>query len=461
MSFSNNESRTILKEQAFGVNLTLKGKLVTPSITLNGQDLASILGGVGQSPLSISANCTGTNLTLSDKLSSARIVNSGSLSSGSITTPRILTSGSISNNGQLTTGSVASTSISNSGSLTTVSLSSASISNSGVLTTGSLTSISITNSGSLTTSGITNSSTLTQLGNIEFGPNGTPFTYIDFKTKNGNNSYDARITVNGGSPTKVGQGNLTINSGQCTINGSFAVEGDSIFYGSGLFTGKLGSSGFVNSGKFINSGSFSNTGVFSQSGDILLSSGDIKLVDLPFEPSISSTELSYLSGATSNIQNQISTIQSNIFANNTFGQSTYLSWRGKTFWNSAQSLISYSWTDYDGNSYTQNTLSPIYLYGYPANCNCVEITYSFFSDIINKQYQGVIKYYAMKWPDNNSGVVWKLNSSQVSGSSAFMPTINVLNVIDYLDNPAISFTPTNMEGQTNGFVQYTVAMLFY
>jgi len=43
MSFSNNDSRMILKDQAFGVKLTIKSQLIRPNINLNGQVLTTYI----------------------------------------------------------------------------------------------------------------------------------------------------------------------------------------------------------------------------------------------------------------------------------------------------------------------------------------------------------------------------------------------------------------------------------
>ena len=111
---------------------------------------------------------------------------------------------------------------------------------------GPLTTNAITNNGTLTQSGsasfnaasftsITNTGIL-QTNNMELGPNGTTFTYLDMKTTGGNSDYDTRIGVSGGSSTTSGQGSLSFNCASCTIGSNLVVNGTITSNGSNLST---------------------------------------------------------------------------------------------------------------------------------------------------------------------------------------------------------------------------------
>jgi len=75
MSFSNNSSRTVLKTNAYGEKLTLTTQLDTPLIYLNGQNLNTLLSTpkTTTTATSLSTNCTGTNLSLSNKLTAGEV----------------------------------------------------------------------------------------------------------------------------------------------------------------------------------------------------------------------------------------------------------------------------------------------------------------------------------------------------------------------------------------------------
>jgi len=163
MSFSNNSSRTVLKDQAIGVNLKLTGKLITPEIYLDGENIKTLLNGeTTLSTKKLDANCTGTNLTLSSAL----------------------ISNSINTNG----------------------ITSTAITNSGGLVTGSITTSSILNNGQLVTSGISCAG-VTSCHRLEVGPGTTDtFTYIDIRTSDGSEDYDARFGVSGWLASQSGKG---------------------------------------------------------------------------------------------------------------------------------------------------------------------------------------------------------------------------------------------------------------
>lgn len=69
MSFSNNSSRTTLKDDAYGTRLTLSETLRVPTIYLNGSNLSTQLTTIKTTtPSTLSATCTGTDLELTNKL---------------------------------------------------------------------------------------------------------------------------------------------------------------------------------------------------------------------------------------------------------------------------------------------------------------------------------------------------------------------------------------------------------
>jgi hypothetical protein len=230
---------------------------------------------------------------------------------------------------------------------------------------------------------------------------------IDMKAYGGNTDYDARIIVSNGQSSTSGKGDLTITCNKCIMKTPLTVEGNLRFY------------------------------------------GDLETNSAIITP----TELSYLSGVTSNIQTQINTTLDNTKMN----QSTYISIHGKSYYNSSRQRVEYTYTDYDGTSTdpTDPWLdAPWFGISYPDNCNAVELTYCYYTDIINKQYQGILKYYCMKWADTYQSC-WKLQDPiQIVGASAFLPT-----VVD--DGYAIGIRVNNMEGQTNGFIRWTISILYY
>ena len=139
-----------------------------------------------------------------------------------------------------------------------------------------------------------------------------------------------------------------------------------------------------------------------------------------------------------------------------------MSWHGKTYYQpytdpsgiTSINHVHYEFVLPDGSSgYAID--QPVFDVTIPSNCTAFEVTYSYRSDIINKQYQGIKKKYYMLWADTNpNGQVWYNSTVEIAGSQAFNPVID--QQYEY-----VWLKPNDMEGQTNGFIQYTFTILFY
>jgi hypothetical protein len=237
MSFSNNSSRTILNDKAYGTNLTLTETLRVPTIYLNGTNLSTTLSNLSSSitstPSTLASTCTGDNLVLSSVLTCKTIEIGPTVSATKKTYLDLKTYGGNSDYDarMLVTG----------GSSTTTGQGALELNAASCSINSPLTVASITNSGSLTTAGMINTDTFTQsgiasfTGGVEVGPYSGSLTYIDMKTLNGASDYDVRLGVTGSGGNLKGQGSLDISAANCAINAP-------------LTTGIISTSGIVNSG---------------------------------------------------------------------------------------------------------------------------------------------------------------------------------------------------------------------
>jgi hypothetical protein len=316
MSFSNNSSRTTLKEDAYGTRLTLSETLRVPTIYLNGSNLSTQLTNIKTStPSTLSTTCTGFNLDVTNKLKckALDIVNTASdhtymdmrnTNGNSDFDARIGVKGGNSTLvGQGTLELVAASceinapftaSHLNAKVITIGENDTNGFSYIDMLTKDTNTPFSVrfecvvddfdSGLGTLTVtsnkntfSGKTMVQNLLSCHRIEVGTD-TPdaFSYIDMKTHGKNNDYDVRLGCEGGSSESAGLGTLTVTSDSNVFSGdvsanSFQINGTSSNTYLGHHSGLVTTTGHKNScfghgaGELITTG-FSNTCVGHTAG---------------------------------------------------------------------------------------------------------------------------------------------------------------------------------------------------
>jgi hypothetical protein len=209
MSFSNNSSRTVLNDNATGVNLTLSNSLHVPTIYLGTQNLNTTLTNLQNkgtttttsNPSTLASSCNGTNLTLSGTLTTSNITNSGNVNvSGGLAVGDTLSTRN------LMCSQVASfDGLSNTGTLNSTIISCNNLETNDIWNNGTLTNdgdISTTNGNITTTNGTISCAKLTCTGTMQL-PNTSKLSSVILNTINQSSYYTVRgtITNTGGTTT--------------------------------------------------------------------------------------------------------------------------------------------------------------------------------------------------------------------------------------------------------------------
>ena len=337
---------------------------------------------------------------------------------------------------------------------------------------GPLTTNNIINNGTLSQSGsasfnaasftsITNNGIL-QTNNMELGPNGTTFSFLDMKTTGGNSDFDSRIGVTGGSSSSSGQGSLSFNCASCSIGSPLTVTGllttnngitnnnNAITnnntlnqVGTSTFTGLITSNnGITNNNNAITNNNTLNqvgtstfTGLITSNGincTSLLASGIVNITDTTQTTSESTGSLVVSGGVgiTKNLNckgnaNFTNNLSCGTFSTTTittvdlyspgFNDSVYIRITGYT--TKTSGVVTHYWK----SSYSPSTsnVTNNFVYRLPDSCISMCSQYNFYkTGGSSGASQGITPYYYMKIGNNT----WNENIATTIGNYYHQPT---------------------------------------